>query len=144
MNPAEAIGPIPNNTGTEKRRGVLVGEDRRQWVGEVLPNHTKLGVASIHVIASELRTLAEVFRVALAVGARTIGRVEPWDADAVAYFTGTHIQAHEVDHPYDLMAGNNWEFWERQIAFDRMEVGVAKAARVDADTNLVCRWNRVR
>ena len=44
----------------------------------------------------------------------------------------------DVNHANNLMPGNHWQMFSRQIAFDHMEIGPADGAATDFETNLVC------
>jgi len=80
------------------------------------------------VVARETRALAQVLEPLLAIRALSAGRVEPGDSYAVALVKLTGTRAKSLDHTYDLVPRDEWEPGQGELAFYRVEVGVADAA----------------
>src|SRR6266436_4495677 len=137
LRAAEAEGAVSDDAGAEQRSRVFVGEYGGQWVGEVFTNHAEFGVASVDVVAGELGMLAEILGVAPAVGASAVGGGGPGDADSVTSFQSADVGADRVDCADDLVAGDQREFGEREVALHGVEIGVAESAAVDADADFV-------
>jgi hypothetical protein len=122
---------------------VLVGEGRGDRVGEVFMNHTEVGVSAVDVIAGEAAVVAQVLVAAQAVRAGAIGGKEPGDADTVSFFIGEDVGAGGVDQADDLMAGDDREFGQWEIAFGDVQVGVTDRAGADANAEFVWAGRRV-
>ena len=76
--------PVPDQAGTEQRRGVDIGDAGRERETESLIRHRVLGVAAIHLVAGEAGPVAEVLPSRPAVHTCSAGPGQPGDAHAVA------------------------------------------------------------
>src|SRR5512147_460218 len=102
------------------------------------------GVSAVDVEAGKAGGFAKVLLATAAIGASSVGRVEPWNADAIAFAMRFHIRAKLVDRADDLVSGNNRQLWRMYVAFDDVEIGMADTADGDAHANFTGTGRRHR
>ena len=112
-------------------------------MGEVFADDAELSVTPVDVISGELRVLTEILCVLHTVRTSAIGRIEPWHTDTVPNMECAYIGADRVYGSDDLMTGNQWQFREREITFDTMQVCMTNSAGANANANFVGRRSRV-
>jgi len=86
----------------------------------------------------ELRPLAEVFFATEAEPADAAGRMEPGGSHALSLFETVCALTRAVHDTHDLMSGDPGQDDVRELADDRMQVGMADPAAGNTDENLSC------
>jgi hypothetical protein len=114
---------------------MLVGEDVRNWIAELSRHDAVFRVAAVDVISSETAIEAEVLEPSTTVFAAAVSRVQPCDPNAISFSIGGNVGASRVDDADDLVSRNDRAFVRREVAFDSMQVGMAKSADVDTYAN---------
>jgi hypothetical protein len=125
-----------DDTGTEQRRGVKIIELRRNGKTEIRSGESVFGVTSVHGVAGEGGTVAEVFHVAAAKRTGAIGPTKPGDADAGTFQCRTGgdarppnirrgINVSGDDLADDLVSGDDAWIASRQFTFYDVQVGSA-------------------
>src|SRR4029077_4583358 len=122
-----------DDSGAEKRSGLLILEVFRNLVYKILPRDGVLRVAAIHGVPSELRVVAEIFHSGAAVFASLIGAMEPCNSHPRTLANSPGTFAGFLDCADDLMPGNHWRFSRRQFAFDYVQIGATDTAKTHAD-----------
>jgi hypothetical protein len=133
---AHAKRPIPNHTCAKQWSGLDIREGLRERIGEVLVDKHCLGVATIRVYSRELCVSTQVLQSALAELARAARAIEPGHTDAL-----TNAEAHRLipsllNRRDDLVSGHDGHLGQRQVPFNRMQIGVACATDPDCESNL--------
>jgi hypothetical protein len=113
-----------------------------QLVDIVLVCNCELRVASIVVIAGEVRADAKVLVAPRAESAYSAGSTEPGNSD-----TGSDIEsrcglAASNNRSHDLVPGNDVVSVHRKVSLDDVEVGPAHTAGTDLDEHLTGAGNR--
>src|SRR5262245_23383992 len=92
--------------------------------------------AAVSCIAGELRVIAKILFVPLAIGTGPTGKTKPRHADAHPNREIVHTASHRLDAAYHLMAGYEGVANARHLTVDDMQVGSADAAGVDLHPHL--------
>ena len=128
---------VDRNTGAKDRRDL----DERNLAGQ-MPDIVRIrydvfGEASVHGIAGVLLLRAQRLPASQAMPAVAARRIEPRDADAVAFLDVRNAGADGGDMADALMARDEGRLGlDRPIAVRGVQVGVADAARRDLDEDL--------
>ena len=127
-NRAEPVRAIPDDAGTKQRRSAYIRERRRNRIAEFGGSNGVLSISAVDVIAGEARLRAEIFEMAAAIFADAIGRMQPRNADAISGVVLANSSTDGIDVADDLMAWIDWAFVRRKIAFDDVQISMAKTA----------------
>ncbi len=87
--------------------------------------------------ASKARVLTQVLFLAAAILARTIRPIQPGNANPIADAEPRRALTQRIDDADDLMTWDDGKAGSRNFALDDVEVGVADAAGMDGDANLI-------
>ena len=137
---------VGGDAGAEQRRGCRRGRAGREGVDEVLGRDDVVGVAAVGALA--VRSVGVVgvdgaavgavdFEVGLAVGAVHAALDDDADGGEVAGLEARDGGADGGDAADDLVAGDHGEEVVAPLAADLVDVGVADAAVVDGEDDVV-------
>lgn len=100
-------------------------------MGEALTDNDLLSVATVGVESGEAGGFAQIFGGGDAEAACSAGGKEPGNADAVTFFQLSCARAERRDSADNLVARDDGQLWQGEVALDDVQVGVAYAAAVD-------------
>src|SRR5438876_12225623 len=81
--PSFAIGAIAEHAGAQKRRHIDIVVVVRQMKTKSRVCDGELGVATVDVVAGELRAIAKIFPIRSTIDAIAVGPTEPGNTDAI-------------------------------------------------------------
>jgi hypothetical protein len=136
LDTAEPQGAIPDDAGTQQRCRFLVREPRRQRICVTSRHDRIVRIAAVDLVAGEGRAQAQILPAAQTKLASAAGRLQPGNADPIAFLQIAHIPAQPLDDADHLMPGDNVRRDMGQLAFDDMKVRPAHAAHMDTDPDL--------
>ena len=128
--------PVADDARAQEGGRLLVGEGRRDDVGEGLVDHQVLGVPAVEVPAGEAGVEAQVLPARHTEAAHPAGVGQPRDAHPVARREAGAPVARPVDHAHHLVARDHQVAGGRQVPLGQVEVGPADAAHRDPDPDL--------
>src|SRR6266446_4069340 len=143
-NSSEPVRPISNNARAQQRRSMVVVEDIRNGIAELGRHDAVFGVSTVDVISSKTAIDAEVLKPATTVFAAAISRVQPSNPDAISFFMVSDARTKRVDDAHDLMSRNHRTLVRREVAFNSMQIGLAKSAEVNLNWDFTRRGRRSR
>ena len=123
---------------------MLVVEDLRNGIAELSRRDAVFRVSAVDIISSKTPIDAEVLESATTVFAAAISRVQPSNADAIPFLTVSDVRTQRINHADDLVSGNDGTLVRRKVAFDSVQVGMAKSADVDLNSDFTRRRRRSR
>src|SRR5581483_5833407 len=127
---------VTDHAGAQQRRGVFVRKSAWQFARELYGHQHCFGVSAINIVSRELRVFAKVLPSAAAVGAGSVGRMQPHDTGTIALFEPAGPWTESINDAHHLVSGHNRFFVQRQIAFDDVQIGMTNAAAGNTDANL--------
>jgi hypothetical protein len=113
-----------------------------QLVDVVLVCNGELRVASIVVIAGEVRADAKILVAPRAESTNSAGATEPGNSDTRSDVESRSGVAASNDRSHDLVTGNDVVSVHRKVSLDDVEVGPAHTAGPDLDEHLTGAGNR--
>src|SRR6185437_8059756 len=128
---------VDGDAGAEERGGVDGVERVGDRDGEAAVDADGRGEASVAADAGGLGLGAEMLFAGAAPLADAAGVCLPADADALAYRGAVDVGADRGDGADDLVAGDERVAADAPVVVDEMDVGVADAAMLDADLDVV-------
>ncbi len=128
FDPGKPQRPEPDDSCTEQRRSLFIGEFCWNSVDEIFRRNDVFRITAIHAVAREHRVVAKIFRARPAIFATPIGAVQPGDANAVADPKPPRVLSSLLDNTHDLMPRNHRRFARRQFSFNHMQISSAHAA----------------
>ncbi len=144
--PRREVGPaqrsVADDPGTQQRRGLFVGDAGRDCVGVRGLGQHRFGIAAVDMEARESRARAQVLFVPPAELTSAAGSMQPCDAGAIPNGPIGHALPHRINRAHDLVPGDDRVGRRDNIALDRVQVGVAHAARADQQSKLAASWGR--
>src|ERR1041384_2500415 len=109
-------------------------------VREVLSNHHRLGISAINMKTGEAAVVAQGLLVAPAERARAISGIQPRNSNAISFAETRCSFSERIHHSDNLVARNNRELRQVQIAFDDVKIGATDATTLDAHTDFATAW----
>src|SRR5207342_2479983 len=123
---------VDGDAGAQHRRDLDEANILRQVTDIARVGQRVLGKAAVHRIAGVLLLRAQRLPAPKAVFAVTAGRMQPRNADAVAFLDVADARADRDHVAHALVTGDEGRRWlHRPVALGRVQVGVAHAARFD-------------
>src|SRR6266571_4196828 len=113
----------PDGAGTEQRRCFSIRQRVGNGMRECRGHNCVLGVSTVNIAARRLELRTEIFHARSTPAAMTVSRVDPRDADAVAFPDCGDAMTSLGDAANHLMSGNHWISSRRNPSFDDIEVG---------------------
>src|SRR5579863_4660334 len=95
-----------DNSGAEKRRGLIVGKGIGNRIDELFGSDGVFGVSAIDGVAGESRMVAEIFFAGAAIFAGAVRAVKPGDPHARTEREAARAFSEFFNNADDLMAGN--------------------------------------
>ena len=136
---------VNRNSGAKDRRDVSERNVRRHMSDIVWIRYDVFGEAAVYGVAGVLLLRAQRLPASQAMPAVAARRIEPRNADAVAFLDMRDARADGGDMADALVARDEWRLGlDRPIAVRRVQVRVADAARRDLDKDLAGLWARHR
>ena len=127
---------VADHAGAQQRRSLRVVEAGRQVVRVLSRGDDILRKATIRVEAVKADFGAQVFLAGQAEPAVSARAAQPRQPGPVTGTKTRHARAHLIHHADDLVARHQRQPRQRQVALDDVQVGVADAAGMDAQTHL--------
>src|SRR5205085_12491514 len=109
-----------DNSGTKNRRALLVGKSFRNRVHTILRRDEVLGVAAVHTVPGELRSVTQTLRSRAAVFASSIRFMQPRNSAARPDGESARISAKLLNGANHLMPGNDRRLARWQFAFNHV------------------------
>ncbi len=134
---------VADGAGAQQRRGLDVGEDSGDGVGERGRHGHQLGVTAVGIAAGGAKVRAEVLIAGEASRAQAAGRIDPGDAHPIAGPEAVDAAAGGHDPADHLMAQDDRQSRRWGAALDLVQLGVADAADRDLQQQFVVGWNGV-
>jgi hypothetical protein len=120
-----------------------IGENLRNWIGEVFRNFRELGVSAVYITTSGLECLAKVFLTGPAVPAPTAGGMNPRDADPVADSKSSRPRTVLYDPAHHLVSQYHRKSGWRRAPLDFIQFGVTHTAGGHLDQHLLVARQRL-
>jgi hypothetical protein len=107
LNAGEAERAETDDSRTQKRRCLLVGEILGNGVHKAFRGEGELGISSVHDITCERGVVAEVLLARAAIFTVPTGVVQPGYPDTVAYTESADVGTYLLDPAHHLVPWDN-------------------------------------
>jgi len=70
--------------------------------------------------------------------------VQPGHANSITWAKAIYVRSDLVDHPDNLVAGDERQSRQIQLPLHCVQIGVTHSTAVDSDTDLIWAWSGIR